>query len=95
MIQNVLIGVTAFCVALYWTTKIDVGEKRARRPESKSGTVSPSLLSASSRFSIVMSILSANVAPYGAMLLVDQGARTGCPCPCAAGSLPWPSSPSA
>lgn len=29
MIQNVLIGVTAFCVALYWTTKVEVntGEK--------------------------------------------------------------------
>jgi uncharacterized membrane protein YadS len=27
MIQNVLIGVTAFCVALYWTTKVEPAEK--------------------------------------------------------------------
>ena len=76
MIQNVLIGVTAFCVALYWTTKIDVGENEHvglieiwnRFPKFVIGFLT---------VSIVMSILSANVAPYGAMLLVDQGARTG------------------
>ena len=71
MIQNVLIGVTAFCVALYWTTKIDVGENEHvglieiwnRFPKFVIGFLT---------VSIVMSILSANVAPYGAML-VDQG----------------------
>ncbi len=71
MIQNVLIGVTAVCVALYWTTKIDVGENEHvglieiwnRFPKFVIGFLT---------VSIVMSILSANVAPYGAML-VDQG----------------------
>lgn len=71
MIQNVLIGVTAFCVALYWTTKVDVGENEHvgimeiwnRFPKFVIGFLT---------VSIIMSILSANVAPYSAML-VDQG----------------------
>ncbi len=71
MIQNVLIGVTAFCVALYWTTKIDVGENE------HVGLIEiwnsfPKFVIGFLTVSIVMSILSANVAPYGAML-VDQG----------------------
>ena len=71
MIQNVLIGVTAFCVALYWTTKIDVGEnEHVGRIEIWNRF--PKFVIGFLTVSIVMSILSANVAPYGAML-VDQG----------------------
>ena len=71
MIQNVLIGVTAFCVAIYWSTKIDVKENEHvgmieiwnRFPKFVIGFLA---------VSIVMSILSANVQPL-AGALVDNG----------------------
>ncbi len=72
MIQNVLIGVTAFCVALYWTTKVEVhegesvgiGEIWNRFPKFVIGFLA---------VSIVMSVLSANVGPDWARILVDNG----------------------
>ena len=72
MIQNVLIGVTAFCVALYWTTKVDVhegdsvgvGEIWDRFPKFVIGFLT---------VSVVMSIISANLGGDFAKMLVDNG----------------------
>lgn len=72
MIQNVLIGVTAFCVALYWTTKVDVhGTDKVgwsaiwdRFPKFVLGFLA---------VSIFMSILSAAQEPGMAGVLVDNG----------------------
>lgn len=72
MIQNVLIGVTAFCVALYWTTKVDVHEGETvglsaiwdRFPKFVIGFLA---------VSIVMSILSGNLGADWSKILVDNG----------------------
>ncbi len=72
MIQNVLIGVTAFCVALYWTTKVEVNEGESvglgeiwnRFPKFVIGFLI---------VSVVMSILSANIGADWARMLVDNG----------------------
>lgn len=72
MIQNILIGVTAFCVALYWTTKVEVnegekvglGEIWNRFPKFVIGFLGVSVL---------MSIISANLGPNYAGMLVDNG----------------------
>ena len=72
MIQNVLIGVTAFCVALYWTTKVEVhegekvgmGEIWNRFPKFVLGFLA---------VSIVMSVLSGNLGADWAKILVDNG----------------------
>lgn len=72
MIQNVLIGVTAFCVALYWTTKVEVhegekvglGEIWNRFPKFVIGFLA---------VSVVMSVISANLGPDYAKMLVDNG----------------------
>lgn len=72
MIQNVLIGVTAFCVALYWTTKVEVNEGESvgigeiwnRFPKFVIGFLI---------VSVVMSVLSANLGQDWAKILVDNG----------------------
>lgn len=72
MIQNVLIGVTAFCVALYWTTKVDVGEGDTvglgaiwdRFPKFVIGFLT---------VSVVLSIISANLGADYSKMLVDNG----------------------
>lgn len=72
MIQNVLIGVTAFCVALYWTTKVDVGEKDSvglsaiwdRFPKFVIGFLT---------VSIVLSIIAGNLGADYSKMLVDNG----------------------
>lgn len=72
MIQNVLIGVTAFCVAVYWTTKVEVNEGESvglgeiwnRFPKFVLGFLT---------VSIVMSVLSANIGSDWARILVDNG----------------------
>ncbi len=72
MIQNVLIGVTAFFIALYWTTKVDVkhGERVGlmeiwhRFPKFVLGFLAVSII-----FSIISKSVGADVAP----LLMDNG----------------------
>lgn len=71
MIQNVLIGVTAFCVAIYFTTKVDnsgetvgAGEIWNRFPKFVIGFLA---------VSIIMSIISANLGSDFAKMLVDNG----------------------
>ena len=73
MIQNVLIGVTAFFVALYWATKVDVqhGEKVSmleiwhRFPKFVIGFLA---------VSIIFSLASASMGSDMAKILVDNGA---------------------
>lgn len=72
MIQNVLIGVTAFCVALYWTTKVEVNENESvglgeiwnRFPKFVIGFLV---------VSVVMSIISAKLGGDYSKMLVDNG----------------------
>lgn len=72
MIQNVLIGVTAFCVALYWTTKVEVhegesvglGEIWNRFPKFVIGFLAVSVL---------MSVISAKLGGDFSKMLVDNG----------------------
>ena len=37
MIQNILIGVVAFCVAVYWVTRVEAGA--GRRPARRRGNL--------------------------------------------------------
>lgn len=72
MIQNVLIGVTAFFVALYWTTKVDVnhgekvgiGEIWDRFPKFIIGFLAASIL---------LSVFSGNIGQEFSKVLVDNG----------------------
>jgi uncharacterized membrane protein YadS len=76
MIQNVMIGVTAFCVALYWCTRVErqagrtvgAGEIWHRFPKFVLGFLAASVL-----FSILDSSLSKGMADS----LLDQGAVRG------------------
>ncbi len=76
MIQNVMIGVTAFCVALYWCTRVErqagrtvgAGEIWHRFPKFVLGFLAASVL-----FSILDSSLSKGIADS----LLDQGAVRG------------------
>lgn len=75
MIQNVLIGITAFCVALYWTTKVEhtgegkvgLGEIWNRFPKFVIGFLC---------VSIVMSIVSASLGNPWSSMLVDKGTNS-------------------
>lgn len=72
MIQNVLIGVTAFCVALYWTTKVDVREGERVGPMEIWNRF-PKFVIGFLTVSIVMSILAGNLGADWGRILVDQG----------------------
>ena len=72
MIQNVLIGVTAFCVAMYWCAKVDVQEGQKvsameiwhRFPKFVLGFLTAS---------IVMSVVSSSLGADVGKMLVDNG----------------------
>ena len=76
MIQNVMIGVTAFCVALYWCTRVErqagktvgAGEIWLRFPKFVLGFLAASIL-----FSIIDSSLNAGMADA----MLDQGVVRG------------------
>jgi uncharacterized membrane protein YadS len=76
MIQNVMIGVTAFCVALYWTMRVErtagrsvgAGEIWHRFPKFVLGFLAASIL---------FSILDSNLGKDLSAALVDQGAVRG------------------
>ena len=72
MIQNVLIGVTAFCVALYWTTKVDVGEGD-KVGASEIWNRFPKFVIGFLTVSVVLSLLSANLGADFGKMLVDNG----------------------
>lgn len=75
MIQNVLIGVTAFCVALYWTTKVEAreGEKVGlmeiwhRFPKFVIGFLAASIL---------ISLISTDLGSYMGHSVVDKGVNS-------------------
>ena len=72
MIQNVLIGVTAFCVAMYWCAKVDVQEGQKvsameiwhRFPKFVLGFLTAS---------VVMSVVSSSLGADVGKMLVDNG----------------------
>ena len=76
MIQNVMIGVTAFCVALYWTMSVErtagrsvsAGEIWHRFPKFVLGFLAASVL---------FSLLDSNLGAYLNAALLDQGAVRG------------------
>lgn len=76
MIQNVLIGVTAFCVAVYWCTRVEVqagrtvgaGEIWNRFPKFVLGFIAASIL---------FSVLDANMGPEMGGAIVDHGIVRG------------------
>lgn len=76
MIQNVMIGVTAFCVAVYWCTRVDVqagrtvgaGEIWNRFPKFVLGFIAASVL---------FSILDANLGKDMGSALIDHGVVRG------------------
>lgn len=71
MIQNVLIGVTAFCVAIYFTTKVDnTGEHVGA---SEIWNRFPKFVIGFLAVSIIMSIISAQLGSDFAKMLVDNG----------------------
>ena len=76
MIQNVLIGVTAFCVAVYWCAKVDCveGQKVSwmeiwhRFPKFVLGFLAAS---------IIFSLISQSMGPDAGYTLVDHGVLRG------------------
>ncbi len=76
MIQNVLIGVIAFCVALYWCTKIECA------PGQKVGAIEiwrrfPKFVLGFIGASIVFSSIYASMGPDAWYALIDQGVLSG------------------
>lgn len=67
MIQNILIGVTAFCVAVYWTTRVDASRKGERVGADEIWRRFPKFVLGFLAASIVFSVLHAMV-PGGAEL---------------------------
>ncbi len=76
MIQNVMIGVTAFCVALYWCTRVErqagrtvgTGEIWHRFPKFVLGFLAASIL---------FSLIDSNLSPGMADAMLDQGVVRG------------------
>jgi uncharacterized membrane protein YadS len=76
MIQNVLIGVTAFCVAVYWCAKVDCA------PGQKVGWMEiwyrfPKFVLGFLVFSVLFSLLDANMGSDAGYALIDNGVLRG------------------
>lgn len=72
MIQNVLIGVTAFCVALYWCTRVD------RDSSERVGAMEiwhrfPKFVLGFLAVSVIFSVVSSNLGADFGKMLVDDG----------------------
>ena len=80
MIQNILISVTAFCVAIYWTTRVEPAERgMAGR---KVGAIEiwnrfPKFVLGFLAVSIICSIISGSVGPDMSNALVNEGLVRG------------------
>lgn len=72
MIQNVLIGVTAFCVALYWCTKVERDECADVRPIEIWHRF-PKFVIGFLIASIFFSVVSSNIGPDLSFAMVDKG----------------------
>ncbi len=78
MIQNVMIGVTAFCVALYWTMKVEQNETEKRKVGA--GEIwhrFPKFVIGFLVASIVFSLLDGSFGKEMSSALLDQGAVRG------------------
>ncbi|SHN64538.1 YeiH family protein [Desulfovibrio litoralis] len=76
MIQNVLIGVTAFCVAIYWATKVDRVEGQKVSPMEIWHRF-PKFVLGFLAASIIFSALSAELGKDLAKAVVDEGVIKG------------------
>ncbi|WP_027187990.1 YeiH family protein [Desulfovibrio cuneatus] len=76
MIQNVLIGVTAFCVAVYWATKVDRVEGQKVSPMEIWHRF-PKFVLGFLGASIIFSSLSSSLGPDLGDAIVDQGIIKG------------------
>lgn len=73
MIQNVLIGVTAFCVALYWCTRVDVNACGERVSAMEIWHRFPKFVLGFLAVSIIFSITSSSLGADFGKMLVDNG----------------------
>lgn len=73
MIQNVLIGVTAFCVALYWCTRVDVDACGERVSAMEIWHRFPKFVLGFLAVSIIFSITSSSLGADFGKMLVDNG----------------------
>lgn len=72
MIQNVLIGVTAFCVAMYWSTKIDV-QNGERVGAMEIWHRFPKFVIGFLAVSIIFSLVASNLGPDYGKICIDKG----------------------
>ncbi len=78
MIQNVMIGVTAFCVALYWCMKVEQdGEQKRTVGAGEIWHRFPKFVLGFLAASILFSLLDSNLGKEMSGALVDQGAVRG------------------
>ena len=73
MIQNVLIGVTAFCVALYWCTKVDAQACGQRVGAIEIWHRFPKFVIGFLAVSIIFSLISSGLGADFGKMLVDNG----------------------
>ena len=73
MIQNVLIGVTAFCVALYWCTKVDAQAYGQRVGAMEIWHRFPKFVIGFLAVSIIFSLVSSGLGADFGKMLVDNG----------------------
>ena len=76
MIQNVLIGVTAFCVAIYWCTKVDVVEGQ-KVSAMEIWHRFPKFVLGFLFVSIIFSIISGSYGPDMSKAIISEGAIKG------------------
>jgi uncharacterized membrane protein YadS len=80
MIQNVLIGVTAFCVAVYWTTRVEPAEKGYSSREVGIGEIwnrFPKFVLGFLTASILASLISGNLGFDLSNAMVNEGLMRG------------------
>lgn len=77
MIQNVLIGVVAFCVAVYWTVKVERLPNAPRPKVSEIWTRFPKFLIGFIGSSIIFSIIYSSMDTHSATAMIDNGVIKG------------------
>jgi uncharacterized membrane protein YadS len=80
MIQNVLIGVTAFCVAMYWTTRVEPAEKGMAGRKVGAGEIwnrFPKFVIGFLGVSIVASLISGSLGADLSNAVVNEGLVRG------------------
>ncbi len=77
MIQNVLIGVVAFFVAVYWTVKVEKNPNAPRPSLTEIWKRFPKFLLGFIGASIVFSLIYSNIDPYLSSSIIDNGIIKG------------------